>query len=569
MARRAWCWVALGATLILAEQAEGQSPQVTLLDQGWPADIREAFYFTPQGSRLIPLDWLLALEAEDGGRFADLANLARYGFIAPDGASALNPGGLPIGFALQPRANATVQYEALAAEPRRSVGDEQLVGLTCAACHTAEITIEGKRLRIDGGPANLDFDRFYADLAATVTRTLFEAGAYGRFAQRVLGADAPPTAAAELRLRFADVEARLAGDAVLRHPALASGFGRVDALTQIINALAVVAQGEPQNLRAVAAPTSYPHLWLTPELEFVQWNPIAASPIGRNGGEVLGVFGTSVMNGPPEGWYASSLLVRELALLESWVAMLKPPAWDEAVMGAIDRPLAARGETLFEEHCAGCHNLPPYARTDPSQNFFQKTFIRIGRVDYRKVGTDPAYIDSLVQRLVRTNPATAQALGGQAIVPAPAYFLRTAGAIVTRAMDETGLTAEEKAAVNGFRLRPPAVPGGAPEPYVPPSVTDLKAGPLAGAWATGPYLHNGSVATIDELLRPVAERRAVFWTGGRELDRERLGFVSDDAPGRFRFDTSLPGNRNAGHLYPEGGLGPDDRRAVLEYLKTM
>ena len=75
--------------------------------------------------------------------------------------------------------------------------------------------------------------------------------------------------------------------------------------------------------------------------------------------------------------------------------------------------------------------------------------------------------------------------------------------------------------------------------------------------------------TVEELLSPVEERRTVFWTGGRELDRQRLGFVSGNAPGRFRFDTSLPGNRNTGHLYPKAGLTADERKAIIEYLKTL
>ena len=136
-------------------------------------------------------------------------------------------------------------------------------------------------------------------------------------------------------------------------------------------------------------------------------------------------------------------------------------------------------------------------------------------------------------------------------------------------MDDAGLSDAERAALNGYRLRPPLLPGGEPLPYTPPSATDLKAGPLAGIWATGPYLHNGSVATVYELLSPVEERRAVFWTGGRQLDSARLGFVSDDAPGRFRFDTSLPGNGRGGHLYPAQGLSDDDRQAIIEYLKTL
>ena len=213
--------------------------------------------------------------------------------------------------------------------------------------------------------------------------------------------------------------------------------------------------------------------------------------------------------------------------------------------------------------------MPPYQRTDPSVNLFGRTFIEIGRVDYKEIGTDPVYIDSLVQRLVRTNEATAGLNDGKLVVPAVQYFSNAVGAIISRAMDELGLTEAEKIALAGFRLRPPKTAGGRPEPYVPTSLTDLKAGPLAGVWATGPYLHNGSVATVYELLSPVDERRKVFWTGGRELDRTRLGFLSDDAPGRFRFDTDVPGNGNMGHLYPPGGLTPEQRMAIVEYLKTQ
>jgi hypothetical protein len=578
VAHGSWSSLLLGAAMLLAVPSAratdippSTTAAATYLDQGWSKEIRELFYFTPQGSRIIPYVWFMALERPDGqGMFADPAHLERYGFIPSDSSHALNPGSLPIGFAIDPTEAPRPQYEAFAVDPAGSssrLGPQ--LGLTCAACHTASVTVEGRPVRIDGAPANLDFDSFYADLAAAVTHTFFDQAAFQRFAARVLG-EPSSTGVAELRLLLAEFEAKIAGDAAIRRPTLPSGFGRVDALTQIVNALAVTDQSDPLNLRPVNAPTSYPQLWLTPKLEFVQWNPIAASPIGRNGGEVLGVFGEATLTGDPQGWFASSLRIRDLHALETWVADLKPPRWEEAVFGPADpESLAGTGGELFRQHCTSCHNTPPYRHTDPAVNLFGKTFIEIGRVDYRKVGTDPAYVESLVQRLVRTNAATAQAVGGAVVTPAPTYFISTAGAIVTRAMNEAGLSEAEKAEYSGFRLRPPAAPGGQPRPYLPPSLTDLKAGPLPGIWASGPYLHNGSVPTVYELLSPVEERRKVFWTGGRELDRERLGFVSDDAPGRFRFDTSLPGNRNTGHLYPPQGLSPDERKAIVAYLRTL
>jgi mono/diheme cytochrome c family protein len=565
----------IGAATLRAAEADS-SAHVAYPDQGWGDETRQLFYFTPQGSRMIPYAWFMALESADGqGMFATTANLERYGFLAADAPHQINPHSLPIGFAI---------------DPVEIPGRGRSLGLTCAACHTANVTVEGKVLRIDGAPAQLDFDQFTSDVAAAVRRTLFDRAAFQRFASRVLKAP-EPNAFNQLRQQFTDFQATLAGDAAIRHPALISGFGRVDALTQIFNSVSVVDEVEPRNLRLVNAPVRYPPLWLTPELEYVQWAPVAASPISRNGGEALGVFGSATLTGPKAGWYDSSLLIRNLQKLETWVADLKPPHWDEATFGPIDRKLSATGEALYRQHCVSCHTAPPYRRTDAAKNYYGKTFIDIGRVDYRDIGTDPTYTDALAQRWVYTNYATEPAREGQTVVSAPAFyprtkfpdpavegqpfdhvsffFLRTVGEVVTRAMDKLGLPDAERTALNGFRLLSPTSPGGMPEPYMPKSLTDLKAGPLAGIWASGPYLHNGSVPTIDELLSPVSQRRSIFWTGARELDRKRLGYISDDAPGRFRFDTSLPGNHNTGHVYPPVGLSPAERAAIIEFLKTL
>lgn len=557
----------LATVMLLTGTAQAIEPEAEsgpiLLDQGWSPEIRERFYFTAQGSRMMPYRWFKALERADGeGLFADPEHLASFGLL-PAPASEHNPDGFPIGITVGPGDAAALSF---APDPDGLSTAARQVGLNCAACHTGTVTVEGQPIRIDGGPANFDFDSFYAALARAVTATQHDDERFARFATAVLGQDSP-TATAELRLRFAAFEVRMAGDAVLRRPELDSGFGRVDALTQILNSLAVRDLAEPANLHAVAAPTSYPPIWLAPELEFVQWNPIAASPIARNAGQVLGVFGRTELRPGTATPFASTMMLEELHALEGWVATLTPPAWDEELMGPIDATLAEEGEAIFAGNCAGCHNMPPWRRTAPEENQFGRSFIRIGRVDYRDVGTDPAYVEALSKRMVLTGALAGPLFGGQQAVPAPAFFLRTVGAAVETAMAQAGLSPEERIAYNGYRLR--ATPTG-PQPYTPPSLTDLKASPLTGVWATGPYLHNGSVPTIYELLSPPEERRAVFWTGGRELDRERLGLISEDAPGRFRYDTSLRGNGNQGHAFPRRGpLNHDQRMAVIEYLKTQ
>jgi hypothetical protein len=99
---------------------------------------------------------------------------------------------------------------------------------------------------------------------------------------------------------------------------------------------------------------------------------------------------------------------------------------------------------------------------------------------------------------------------------------------------------------------------------------EYKARPLNGIWATGPYLHNGSVPNLYELLLPSEQRSASFMVGSRELDLKHVGFRAD--VGSFKFDTSLPGNSNKGHEgrpYGTDGLTDEERWQLIEYLKTL
>jgi hypothetical protein len=95
--------------------------------------------------------------------------------------------------------------------------------------------------------------------------------------------------------------------------------------------------------------------------------------------------------------------------------------------------------------------------------------------------------------------------------------------------------------------------------------------PLDGVWLRAPYLHNGSVPSLQELFDPPAARRATFYRGYNVFDPVRVGFVSEgDAATRtgMLYDTRLPGNSNAGHLYGTE-LTPAQKKALIEYLKTL
>jgi len=98
--------------------------------------------------------------------------------------------------------------------------------------------------------------------------------------------------------------------------------------------------------------------------------------------------------------------------------------------------------------------------------------------------------------------------------------------------------------------------------YVAPS--------LDGVWLTAPYLHNGSVPTLTDLLEPASSRPARFWRGYDVYDQTRGGFVSDDPEAQrvgTLLDVTQPGNSNGGHTYGTT-LSAAEKRALVEYLKT-
>ena len=93
--------------------------------------------------------------------------------------------------------------------------------------------------------------------------------------------------------------------------------------------------------------------------------------------------------------------------------------------------------------------------------------------------------------------------------------------------------------------------------------------PLYGIWAAAPYLHNGSVPTLYDLLLPPEQRPKTFPLGPREYDPVKLGFVVDTACSQKDcvVDTARTGDGNGGHLWGTD-LSESDRMALLEYLKT-
>lgn len=94
---------------------------------------------------------------------------------------------------------------------------------------------------------------------------------------------------------------------------------------------------------------------------------------------------------------------------------------------------------------------------------------------------------------------------------------------------------------------------------------------LSGVWARGPYLHNGSVPTLWDLLQPVAKRPTRFYRGLDVVDPDKGGFIAHGAEAQrlgTLYDVSEPGNANVGHTWGTE-LSVADKLALLAYLKTL
>ena len=94
---------------------------------------------------------------------------------------------------------------------------------------------------------------------------------------------------------------------------------------------------------------------------------------------------------------------------------------------------------------------------------------------------------------------------------------------------------------------------------------------LDGIWLKAPYLHNGSVPTLRDLLEPATDRPKVFWRGYDVFDQAMVGFVTNSPEAQrvgTRLDTAGKGGGNQGHEFGTG-LSPAEKDALVEYLKTL
>jgi hypothetical protein len=283
------------------------------------------------------------------------------------------------------------------------------------------------------------------------------------------------------------------------------------------------------------------------------------SPLGRNVGQVTGVFAENSFDA---AGVKSTANLPNLHKLENLIKSLRAPAWPESVFGAIDRDLAARGAGIYAEKCTGCHDPSP-ARSAP--NAFGKTFARVDfSTPLSVLGTDRSAAEKFATRRADPGPfraiAQAQGLIGPDDKAPVAALLAISGTMIIQRFFATppALTDLEKADYLDFRE---------PRTATTAQLLTYKARKLNGIAFTAPYLHNGSVQSLYELLLPPAQRAKQFYVGSKELDPQHLGFESCAEQGVL-LDTTAAGNGNGGHVWGTE-LADDQRFALLEYLKTL
>lgn len=193
----------------------------------------------------------------------------------------------------------------------------------------------------------------------------------------------------------------------------------------------------------------------------------------------------------------------------AYIYSLEPPKYP----GVINQSLAARGKILFENNCSDCHGT--YGPDGKYPNLLiPGSVIKTDSMSYSSNFSSPRFLEWFNKSWFKTGDRQAD------LVP-----------------------------FNG---------------YIAP--------PLDGIWITAPYLHNGSVPSLEAVLN--SKLRPVFWARdfiNPGYDIQNPGWVytvSDRQYTRSTYNTTLPGYSNKGHYFGDT-LKDSERKAIMEYLKTL
>jgi mono/diheme cytochrome c family protein len=492
----------------------------------WSDDDMQFFLHGSMSTEVVPVNVLKAFQATYPELFPP-PGLAAFGLL--NGADSA----LPVGMSRRPVPH---------------LGGLESVGINCAACHVADVAPRagGVPVRVLGVTSHFDAEAFFGSVASATFATADPAN-LSRFLRSYLvvcDAEDDPPASDVLqyleRIGQTELPAVIAAHASDERTRPAGHLYELDPATLTLTRANVresaqVARSLLQLFHNMRAALHIPHA-----------PPTQAPPLsgpGRNnafGVLSIALFGQPTIYGPAKYGVAWNLdrrswvhwdgntrspIVRNLAASLGLGAPLvgergmldfanveRHTKLSEAIIAprypwSIDNERAARGEAHFVAHCARCHSA---ANATDDQLF-----------SVAEVGTDPN----------RAQLFDARQAG---------YYNDFFG----------------KLKIEGYQ---PAT-----EPAVR-STGKYVAPPLDGVWARSPYLHNGSVRTMLELLTPGPARAKSFRRGSRVFDEAAMGYLDE---GPYLFDTAAEGNSNRGHEYGIE-LSAEQKRELIEYLKTL
>lgn len=622
--------------------------------QGWCNDERQHYYRTPQGTEFFGLqyDWIASLEKPVGKKpLVTREYMQRLGYIYDPAATinSNNPSDLPVGL--------TWHYN-----PETKA---KMLDVSCAACHSAQMTYQGTALVIDGGPGghalpSLNPTQFIANSIVSLTTTYINPFKFNRFAKKVLK-ETPEEqyskAKSELRkatwssIKQALVYGKNNGSLYPTE----EGYGRTDALGRIANTV----YGDnisKDNYKIADAPVNYPHLWDIWAFDWVQWMGTVRQAMARNINEALGTRAKLDLL-HADSLFDNSVLINELHCIETTLQHLEPPKWPEDLFGSIDQNLANQGKGIFTEVCAKCHGpFPRYTNpegvsdikdtgkshqcttchgplmTNSDGKLIELTDrtlhpevkiadgTRIGEPEFAlqfkrdwywemihipldHIGTDPTSASNMLNNtyditrvvdLIKQQKANGKLLRlpDPASIPDPTKtgfaegLAFIGGEVRAKQYREWGLLEQDSYLTVKGKEHQVADLDGFGESDTPKNWRAYRPRPLQAIWATAPYLHNGSVPSIYQLLSPAEERDASFYLGRKEFIPETLGLDVGKFKGAFKYDTSITGNSNLGHEFNDGLCGDGvigyeikdkpgycrqltrrEKLAIIEYLK--
>lgn len=492
-----------------------------VLERSWvgqePTTPEGYFLYGSTGTELMPLPVFLVLPDLFPEQFQPAGKDAgdwidQFGFVR--GKEGVNEG-LPLGMSVS-------NYRPKSGAPSPTV----FVGFNCAICHTAKI----RRSPGDDGLLVYGMGNSAIDLVAfgeAVKTSLLDeerltpktiAAAYEAKYHKSIGALDKLMISAWLDGARKQIKAELPlrdwprGGPELRDASLMpSGPGRNQPMKETMRFL-IDRTPWPDG-----GSSQIPSLYHQERRDWAQYDGSLRDPLTRNSLAALGV-GASVYNLRKPG------ILHTLQQTYQYLKRLEGPTYGEVFPDhKIDAAQAARGREIYIQHCSDCHGWPG----GPGEWIKGK---RQGEVvPPEEVGTDDARVTFR-------------------------YYNESADLIYNHFPD-------------GHPLKPKR--------------EDLRAGhgyvnsAIESSFSRAPYLHNGSVATLAELIN-LKPRRAVLYRGANLYDPVDVGLLIPDKPdfkNYFRFDTQLYGNSNRGHDYPWAYKGPgwDENKLkdLLEYLKTL